>query len=194
MSHLIDLDGVREKLYILINLSLVGNSFANKYSIGIEEYQNYFSDEDYYNLTKSIVSNYSIETAIKLRSLIETLRKSNIDLKFNKEVSCFYPKEKSSNDISKQKRHDLNFICNKIIHATHFSLDTVSSMNQNPNIKWWEGSLTLEGKSQGKKGKPWSLFFYIHEYCESAIAFINDHKEEILKSQRNSLDYLIFKK
>ena len=176
MPHFIDIVSLKEKVFVLNSLALSGEYFSIKYFIGVKEHQRYYTDQDYYQTTKSIVSNYAIELAVKLRNSAELMEEKNISYENEETIACFNAGNQAD---GKSESHDLLYICNKIIHAKKFSIDTVSSSKYKADFKWWSGELTLSGTLPGKKQTPWEFFFSITSWCESAIKFINSCEKSL---------------
>lgn len=185
MSHFVDIGSLKEKVFILNNLALSGELFSTKYSIGVSEFQAHYSDLDYHYFTKSIVSNYVIELAVKLRNAAELLQEKKVSYINDKNIICYGAGRQAD---GKKVEHDLFYICNKIIHAKKFRIDTVGSSKYTADFKWWNGDLTLAGTSAGKKQTPWEFFFSIQSWCESAIIFINSCEASLRSINKQSED------
>jgi hypothetical protein len=181
----VDIGSLKEKLFILNNLALSGELFSVRYFIGESELQRHYSDLDYHHFTKSIVSNYAIELAVKLRNAAEMLQERGISYVNDKNIMCYGAGQHA---FSKKKERDLFWVCNKIIHAKIFRIDTVGSRKYKGNFKWWGGDLTLAGTLMGKKQTPWEFFFSIQSWCESAIIFINSCEASLCSINEQSED------
>jgi hypothetical protein len=170
MSHFVDVGSLKEKIFVLNNLAFSGEKFSTTYFIGADEPKEHYSDLDYHHFTKSIVSNYAIELAVKLRNTAELLQENKIPYRCEKDIACSGAGRQASGE---KEDHDFLYICNKIIHAKKFRIDTVGSKKYAAEFKWWSGDLTLAGTLSGKKQTQWEFFFSIQSWCESAVLFIN---------------------
>ncbi|MCF6264468.1 MAG: hypothetical protein L3J24_12890 [Xanthomonadales bacterium] len=189
MSHFVDIGSLKEKVFILNNLALSGELFSTSYFIGVSEFQKHYSDLDYHHFTKSIVSNYAIELAVKLRNASELLQENKISYINDKNILCYGAGKQAG---SENEEHDLFYICNKIIHAKKFRIDTVGSAKYKVNFMWWNGYLTLAGTMAGKQQTPWEFFFSIQSWCESAIIFINSCETSLSTINMQSEDRAVY--
>lgn len=73
MSHYFELDGIREKIFILQSIALSGEPFSKEYAIGVQEDNSLYSQKEYWLNTKSIASNGVLEIAVKTRNAIESI-------------------------------------------------------------------------------------------------------------------------
>jgi len=190
VSHYIDVINLKEKIFVLNNLALSGESFSTSYCIGVSEHQKHYSDLDYHHFTKSLVSNYAIELAVKLRNASELLQEGNIIFEKEKSIECYNVGNLAENFES--KKHDFLYICDKIIHAKKFRIDTVGSKKYDADFKWWNGDLTLSGTAPGKKKLPWEFFFSIKIWCESAIVFLNSNEKHFKLINQQAEDRSVY--
>ena len=184
MSHQIAIDGVREKIFILQNISLSGECFSTRYGIGVEGYQVGYSNSEYWNLIKLIISNSTLEIAVKLRNSEDLLLENDLSYSNDKSIVCYNAGQLA--DGSKQCRN-FRFLCNKIIHATKFRVDSVGSTQYHKDLNWWDGMVTISGT---QRGEPWEFFFCIIDWCDAALKYINSIEEQLLSIQANSEDQL----
>ena len=187
MSHYIEIDGVREKIFILQNISLSGENFSTRYGVGVESIKGEYSNSKYWRLIKSIVSNSTLEIAVKLRNSAELLSENNLSFSNEKSIVC-YSAGKLADGLKQD--NDFIFLCNKIIHAKKFRVDSVGSTQYHKDLNWWDGLVTISGTLQGKRKKPWEFFFSITEWCDAALKYIDSIEENLLSIQANSEDQL----
>jgi len=188
MSHFIDIVNLKGKVFMLNSLALSGESFSTKYCIGVEHHQEYYTDKDYCQITKSIVSDCSIELSVKLRNYAELMREKGISYDNKKMIICSNSGMQADRG---SKSHDFLYICNKIIHAKEFRLDMVSSRKYEAAFEWWDGELTLSGSKHG--GKKWEFFFSITSWCESVMKFINSCESSLNLINKQSEDREIYR-
>jgi len=183
MSHFIEIDGVKEKIYQLIEMALSAENFVSRYGIGVEGAERYISKDQYWRHTKSILSNYSLEIAVKLRNAAELLESKGVSFTLNNAISIYNSGSKADGT---RKEKDIKFICHKIIHAKSFFVDAVGSHEKHENLLWWAGTLTLSGTDQS--GKEWCFFFNVLEWCEASLSFLAEIENNLQNVQFNSDD------
>lgn len=187
MAHFIEIDGIREKLYLLIQMALSAESFVSRYGIGVENTKRFISKEQYWMHTKSTISNYSLEISVKLRNAIELLKSKGIIFTLNKSISVY---NFGIKNYGSKEEKDVEYIFHKIIHAKSFQIDTVGSYKKHHNLLWWSGTLTLSGTELGNSGKTWCLFFNILDWCEASLEFLAQVEDNLKKIQLNSEDII----
>lgn len=190
MAHFIEIDGIREKLYLLIQMALAAESFTSRYGIGVENAERFISKEQYWRHTKSTVSNYSLEIAVKLRNAIELLESNGISFTLKNSVHIYNSGIKS--DGTKEQK-DIKYIFHKIIHAKSFQIDAIGSYEKHESLLWWAGTLTLSGTEQGRAGKTWCFFFNILEWCQASLDFLAQVEVNLQNLQLNSEDLVLRK-
>lgn len=90
MSHFIRADDVREKLYLLMEMVLAAEKLVSRYGVGVEGCERVISKESYWMHTKSTVSNYCIEIAVKLRAVEDTLRSNRLNPDSTKSIDVYH--------------------------------------------------------------------------------------------------------
>ncbi len=190
MAHFIEVDSIREKLYLLIEIALAAEQFVSRYGIGVDNVEKLFPKEQYWRHTKSTVSNYSLEIAVKLRNAVELLDSKGIKFELNNSIHIYNSGIKA--DGTKEQK-DIRYICNKIIHAKSFQIDAVGSSQKHEKLLWWAGTLTLSGTEQGKSSKDWCFFFNILQWCEASLTFLAQIEISLQNIQLNSEDLILRK-
>ncbi|WP_111639677.1 hypothetical protein [Marinomonas shanghaiensis] len=190
MAHFIEIDGIREKLYLLIQMALAAESFTSRYGIGVENVERFISKEQYWRHTKSTVSNYSLEIAVKLRNAIELLESNGISFTLDSSVHIYNSGIKA--DGTKEQK-DIKYIFHKIIHAKSFQIDAIGSYRKHESLLWWAGTLTLSGTEHRKTDKAWCFFFNIFEWCQASLDFLAQVEVHLQKIQLNSEDLVLRK-
>ncbi len=190
MAHFIEIDGIRERLYLLIQMALAAEFFTSRYGIGVENAEQLISKEQYWRHTKSTVSNYSLEIAVKLRNAIELLESKDIIFTINKSINVYNSGVNADGTMNKK---DIKYIFHKIIHAKSFQIDAVGSYQKHKDLLWWAGTLTLSGTEHGNATKAWCLFFDILEWCQASLEFLDQVEINLQNIQLNSEDLVLRK-
>ncbi len=188
MSHYFEIDGLREKVYAVINHVLASEQFVGRYGIGVEEVEHTVKYDEYWEHTRSIISNSCLEIAVKSRNAAEALSAKGIT--YPRENKIYVYNSGLLADGSKKAR-DFVFICNKIIHAKEFRLDQSGNINSHKDLLWWSGMVTIEGTDQKKK--PWCFFFIILKWCDAILEFLNAAEEQLKKIRSNPIDLFNYK-
>lgn len=182
MSHLFGIDDIKEKILILSSLSMSGEEFCSRYAMGSDEHHKVYNLATYTKTTKHIVSNYIIDISVKLRSVVDSLRSSGIEVSLDKDVKGY---NAGSCADGKSKTQNFRFICNKVIHAESFNLDFVGNQKYHKDMVWWSGEVTVSGVYKSEK---WEFFFSILEWCDSIVEFLDESEKQIANMQGESRD------
>lgn len=159
MSHYFDLDGIREKIFILHSLALSGEPFSREYSIGPHNDISLYSQTEYWTNAKSIASNGVLELAVKIRNAYEATTSA---MSRENMITCIENKN--------VVRHDFIWICNKIIHAKNFTMVPVGSHRNEVPLEWWDGEITMTGVNQNRT--PWDISFNVLCWLKSCLFFV----------------------
>jgi hypothetical protein len=190
MAHIVEVNEVKEKIYFLIEMALAAEHLVSRYAIGVDDSVKTLSKHQYWKRTKSIVSNYSLEIAVKLRNTLELLQFNGFVLKLEPIIHVYSVGALAKGAV---KKNDLRYICNKIIHAKSFSVDAVGSANKHKDLIWWSGDLTLSGTEQGKNGEEWSFFFNVVEWCDALLSFLYEVEDKLTNIQINSQNLFLLR-
>ena len=146
MSHLIDFGGLAEKLFILRHVVHGAHSYCISEQIGgNQNIGRDFSDE-YWSELKGLLSNYLIESAVKIRIVQDYCRKENSADEL-KEIE-----NRAIEGISLGKVIEGSFsltlreASNKIIHATKTTISLKEFSSNGENFESWDGIYHLHGK------------------------------------------------
>lgn len=150
-----------------------GESFSNNFQIGLNDNISLYTQKEYWIHVKTLVSNLTLEIAVKIRSLRESTMKPSK----SKVLTCI-----ENNEL---KRHDFIWICNKIIHAKSFNLVPVSSVRYEHPIEWWDGEIEATGTFQGKQ---WSISFDAKEWLQSCLYNIKKFESYLVLARDSSKD------
>lgn len=177
MPHLIDFDGVEQKLFVLQHLCYGSQKFCEKSKIHrippeVGEYEWW----EYFGLLKTIVSNTVIECAIKARMVQDFIVADEQDIDLEKldrdatdglEIGVFREGVGTLN---------LRESCNKIVHATEAKLQWVETTFDNLPIEYWSGSYSLWGSKQREK---WHVELFLESWCVAMIRFNKSVQETV---------------
>lgn len=184
MTHFIRTHDVREKLYLLMEMVLAAEKIVSRYGVGVEGCERVISKESYWMHTKSTVSNYCIEIAVKLRAVEDTLKSNRVNIDPIKSINVYHLNVLP--EIKNEKR-DFRFICNKIIHASSFQVDAIGTV-KHKDLLWWSGTLALSG-TENHNG--WRLFFNVLDWCEASLIFLDKIEDSLKVIQLNSEDLFL---
>ena len=178
MSHAIDTDGIREKLIVLEHACHGSTIYCANRGIGSIADLGDGGLDEYWGWLKAIVSNYTIECAIKLR-MIEEFCAKNCDPEQIQEaldaarIADLGHAHLGNIDLT------LRECSNKIIHATSTELSMIKKKVSGKTIKCWSGRYHLRGS---KGSEAWHIELNISSWCASAFRYLGelDNREMIL--------------
>jgi hypothetical protein len=170
MPHLIDFDGIEQKLFTLQHICYGSRRFCekielNRFSGPREGYEWW----DYTALLKSIVSNTIIESAVKIRMLQDFIKSDDQDndLHTLDKESC--EGVNIGSFVAGTGNLTLRESCNKIIHATEATMQWVNvDAENNESNEYWNGQYDLHGTN---RGKDWHVELRIESWCIAMIRF-----------------------
>lgn len=169
MTHVLDLTGANERLFLLRQLASGSREYCKREELyeGNEQY----GDEDweiYWGRLQFLVSKFILDAATSYRILQDTLRKeqsvdalSEIDHTFGSRLG----EVKVGNFVL-----TLRESCNKIIHATDFSLESTTARTGNPSRRYsyWNGACHLKG-IYGKNS--WHVALNVYDWCDAVDSY-----------------------
>ncbi len=168
MSHIVDIDGIAEKLIILEHYANGSYQYCKDRLVASEEDQGYGSFDDYWGWTKGIVSNNILECAIKLRVIQDSCRDNpSLLIEWDK-TACkeFF----IGNVVEGNFQLSIRESCNKIIHATNVIPCWKEGDVSGIRFKYWSGEYQLSGMHNKKK---WQLILNIHQWSKAFIKFLD---------------------
>lgn len=174
MSHAIDLDGIREKLFVLRHLALGTKEYCRVEEITSEVELSGDFFNDYWGQLKVLLSNYLIEIAVKIRMIEEYCLKNG----YKDEIRTF--EKEATSGLALGKIHSGSFSLsiressNKIIHATRAYFEFKKFKHNSEELQCWNGNYNFEGH---KNGKEWHFELYIDNWCNALTEYLN-HLEE----------------
>lgn len=178
MSHSIDTDGIREKLIVLEHACYGSHAYCAARGVGSNEDQGVGELDEYWGWLKAIVSNYTIECAVKLR-MIEEYCAKNSDVEQYREALAAAKISRLGYVRLGDFELTLRECSNKIIHATRTELSMVKGNAAGREIQYWDGLYQLHG-SRGHE--TWHIEFNVANWCSSTLRFLDelDGREMIL--------------
>jgi hypothetical protein len=182
MTHFVDISKIRETIFTINSIILSGESFAQKYNVGIESAPSLYPRKKYWLTLKKIISHSCLELSVLMRNSKELLDVNDHKIDTHKILVCA--------DLinSNIKSYDFVFIANKIIHAKSFQLTPVGSNKYEEPFEWWDGRIEIGGTDQKKK--PWSLSINVSDWLGTMESFLNE-TEALLHSLQNSSEDIL---
>lgn len=174
MSHSLDFIGLNERLFVLRHF-IAGNK---EYSRRARNYRGIRTDvfEDWVNYARRLryhVSNDLIDMAAKLRVIQDTaMEQVSAEIIRELDISCMDGKSLGS-VLTGEFDLTLRESCNKIIHATSFSLTFRDARNTQPpyQYSYWNGICRLEG-SRGKR--LWRMELDVYKWADAIDWFLEE--------------------
>jgi len=169
MSHAIDFDGISERLFVLQHLVHGSVAYCEREGITADMLEDDEPFQNAWGWTKVLASNYLIECAVKLR-MVQDFCSKQADASTLQDIE-----RQAAGDISIGRIIKGSFpltvreACNKIIHATHATIDFVPSTNSTPPVLAWDGLYNLYG-SQG--ANDWHLELDVARWASVAARFL----------------------
>lgn len=167
MPHLIDFDGLEQKLFVLQHVCYGSRRFCERIELNrfAESYEDYEWWE-YTGLLKSIVSNTIIESAVKVRMLHDFIKSDEQDVNLKKLEESYEGVSIGSFVVGKGNL-TLRESCNKIIHATEATMQwkNIDAQNDESN-EYWNGLYDLHGTN---RGEVWHVELNIESWCIAMI-------------------------
>ena len=150
MPHFVNVGGMRETLFLLLQLCMGSRQFCEKYRIDRTTERPTEFDWDYYagNL-KSAVCDGLIQISTKLRILQDIVRDAGedfVDDGFNLANVDEHSRKglTVASDVSDSVPLSVREACNKVLHATETTLDWEEVPD--PPFEFWTGAVWLMGR------------------------------------------------
>ena len=170
MSHAIDTDGIREKLIVLEHACYGSHAYCAARGIGGDEDQGDGELDEYWGWMKGIVSNYTIECAVKLRMIDEYCTKNSDPEQYQEALEAAHISK-----LGHVRLGDFDLTLrecsNKIIHATRTELSIVKGATTGKTIQYWSGFYNLHG-SRGADN--WHVELNVANWCGSTLRFLDE--------------------
>jgi hypothetical protein len=152
MPHSINIDDIKQSVFILQNFCFASHAFCKKYEISeYSEAEEEFTWDYYYGWLRALVSEHLLQCAIKIRVLQDVVRENDEEEEF-KELE----KQSQGDLVLGSLDGDNNLLtlreaCNKIIHAVEVSLDWTpigceKDMPEDEAPQFWSGIVKLRGR------------------------------------------------
>ena len=170
MPHLIDFDGLEQKLFVLQHVCYGSRKFCER--INLNRYSDHAADYEWWEYTgllKSIISNTIIESAVKVRMLQDFIKSDDQDVDLDALDSEACEGINIGAFVEGFGKLTLRESCNKIIHATEAILQwkNIDLENKESN-EYWNGLYDLWGTN---RGEPWQVQLDIEAWCIAMIRF-----------------------
>ena len=175
MSHLLDINGMAEKLIVLQHYAYGSKEYCRRLLIGSKHDAGDEMLNNYWGWTKGLVSNYLLECSIGLRVFLDTVA---IKLEPN-EIEELDTKARSGLAVGEvflgSFELSVRESCNKIIHATKVSTLWETENIDDTDFKYWNGKVELQG-TKGKKA--WGLYLNVADWAKS-MEYMTDQIDDI---------------
>lgn len=169
MPHIIDFDGLERKLFVLQHVAYGSPLFCNSIKLTRDCFGGDFEWWEYKGLLKSIVSNATIESAIKIRIMQDYINSDEQEINLNNLDSQVREGLFIGHFVDGNQELSLRESCNKIVHATEAKLQWISDEEgEDPSIEYWNGNYSLWGEYKRKK---WQIELSISSWCIAMIRF-----------------------
>jgi hypothetical protein len=171
LSHVLDIEGITEKLFLLEHIVEGSEAYCAKRLVGSDLDQGHEEYENYWGWVKAIACSSLIECAVKFRILQDTIRGEQDIIEFDKLDSKCCENKIIGEIIEGKFKLSLREACNKIIHARNVTPFWSATTFENTEYKYWSGKVEL----RGTKGKVnWSLILDIAVWSEAMQLFIDE--------------------
>jgi len=177
MPHAIDFDGLERKLFLLQHVAYGSLHFCG--SIELTRDGNYGDYEwwEYKGLLKSFVSNTTIESAIKVRILLDFIKSDEHEIDLIGLDSQVREGLSIGQFIGDNQELSLRESCNKIVHATEAMLQWAEDeKGKESSFDYWNGKYSLWGELNQNK---WEIELCIISWCTAMIRFNKEIQETI---------------
>lgn len=170
MSHAINIDGTLEKLFLLQHLAYGSHSYCRSEGVLSIEHTGYTEFQSHWGWTKSVVSNFLIECAVKLRMVQEHCAKrkdSHGVAELDKEATLAL---KIGHVHEGTFPLTLRESCNKIVHATRASIEFTAADGSTDGVHFWDGQMYLHGEQHGK---PWRFQLKVANWAKAGARYLD---------------------
>jgi hypothetical protein len=171
MSHAIDFDGMQEKLFLLRHLSLGSKAYCREEEIGSDIDIGEGEFDSYWGWLKVVLSNYLIESAVKLRMIQEYCAKDG----YAEELASY--ERTAMKGLSLGTIHQGSFTIsvrettNKIIHATRATIAFTEEPGGHGTYRHWDGYYHLYGK---KGSADWHLALDVNAWSKAVSIYLDE--------------------
>ena len=174
MSHAIDTGALHEKLFVLEHLAFGSRGYCDSNGLDTFGATGYLEPLSPSSFTKSVVSTYTIEIAVRLRILLDhayTLDKPStkkLEDQATTGLRISYNQKQSSNLGTSSL--DLRETLNKVIHAEIVSVNLNPDNDGTSDTHYWDGQVQVEGVYNGKR---WRHAIEIAPWCKACRRLLN---------------------
>lgn len=170
MSHAIDIDGTAEKLFLLQHLAFGSEGYCRSEGVLSTQHTGYAESQSHWGWTKSIVSNYLIECAVKLRMIQEHCAK-RLEVEELAALDQEATLALAIGHVHKGAfRLTLREACNKIVHATKVHVEFTAKDGSSDGLHYWDGQMYLFGELHGNE---WSFQLEVANWAKASLRYID---------------------
>ena len=175
MSHAIAIERMLETLFVLEHLAHGSRSYCNERGIFSMEETGYPDMRSTWGLTKSAVSNYLIEIAIRARIVLDycyTIDKPATQ-RLEKQACAGLT---FSYDTPATSKLSLRDTLDKIVHATLVTTEFANSLDTlDDQTTFWDGQVKLEGTRRIRNTDvPWSYRIILPAWCKAMVRLLTE--------------------
>jgi len=169
VSHLLDLEGVVEKLVLLQHFAHGSEQYCRERLIGSKHDAGDGALDEYWGWVKGLVSAYTLECSIRLRVLLDAVAgRPEADKIASLDAAA------RSGLVIGQVVHGkfeltLRETCNKIIHARQVIPVWATGIERDVEFKYWSGDYDLSGT---KGDESWRLILHVAPWARSVKRFL----------------------
>lgn len=169
MPHYYDLDGVVQRLFVLRHMSYGSMEYCSSESVHRMNETDAWSN--YLGHLKSVVSESTIDAAVKLRMVQDFLKADEQEI----DLEALDAQAREGISIGQVRLGEwtlsLRESCNKIIHATEARLCWKEQKANDVSIEFWTGGYLLSGS---KGNEPWEVELSLAGWSTAMISFLED--------------------
>ena len=177
MPHAIDFDGLEQKLFLIQHVAYGSPRFCDSIKLSRDGCNGDYEWWEYTGLLKSFVSNATIESAIKVRMLLDFINSDEHEVDLIELDSRVREGLSIGHFIDDTQELSLRESCNKIVHATEAMLQWVDNeKSKEPIFEYWNGKYSLWGELNQNN---WEIELCIISWCTAMIRFIKEIQETI---------------
>ena len=168
MSHAIDTGALLEKIFVLEHLAFGSRSYCDTNGLNTFDSTGYLEPLSPSSLTKSVVSTYTIEIAVRLRILLDHAyafdkpSTKSLEAQVTKGLRISYEQKGSSSQGPSSL--DLRETLNKIIHAEIVSVNLDPDNNGTSDVHYWDGQVQVEGELKRTR---WRHAIEVAQWCKA---------------------------
>lgn len=173
MIHLIDVDGIKQKLFLLHHIKYGSKGFCQEFGEEIEYPYGFLS---YKTLLKQHISTTVIQAAVNFRIVADFIMKEYDENEGFEEIeNSIEEKIDFGKFIIPDRTLTLRESCNKIIHATNTEM-CWSSYEDDEDRFYWNGKYILDGEYHREE---WKISLNVGEWCLAMITYFDEVSDNV---------------